>query len=133
MRGRQVFQGEGSFYDLNPPRPFAILAVPQFVPQVTELVVAQCVYLEGDEKNRNIPIYVYLNSTGCHNEQGQALSSDYEFFAMWAALGFTRAPIYTGHPSHTNNIGIAVPSGIVYISSAICEADVQVQPVKLML
>lgn len=39
---------------------------------------------------------MYLNSTGCINEQGQAVSADNEFYAIWAALGFTRAPLYTG-------------------------------------
>jgi ATP-dependent Clp protease protease subunit len=68
----------------------------QFLPSVTELVVAQCYYLDFDDKNRNKPIYVYLNSTGCINEQGQAVSADNEFYAIWAALGFTRAPLYTG-------------------------------------
>jgi ATP-dependent protease ClpP protease subunit len=43
----------------------------QFVPSVTELVVAQCYYLDFDDKNRSKPIYVYLNSTGCINEQGK--------------------------------------------------------------
>jgi hypothetical protein len=107
-------------------------------------VVAQCYYLDFDDRNRQKPIYVYLNSTGarlpawrqarpgivpgagcsqlrpqqwpgptiagpptspaaprrrpagCINEQGQAISADNEFYAMWAALGFTRAPLYTG-------------------------------------
>eukprot|EP00798_Chlamydomonas_sp_ICE-L_P027251 gene27252-2505_t len=67
-----------------------------FVPSVTELVVAQCYYLDFDDKNRQKPIYVYLNSTGCINDKGQAISADNEFYAIWAALGFTRAPLYTG-------------------------------------
>ncbi len=58
--------------------------------------MAQCYYLDFDDKNRNRPIYVYLNSTGCINEKGQAISADNEFYAIWAALGFTRAPLYTG-------------------------------------
>lgn len=74
--------------------------MPQFLPSVTELVVAQCYYLDFDDKNRNKPIYVYLNSTGCINEQGQAVSADNEFYAIWAALGFTRAPLYTGEVYH---------------------------------
>ena len=41
----------------------------QFLPSVTELVVAQCYYLDFDDRNRQRPIYVYLNSTGCMNEQ----------------------------------------------------------------
>ena len=68
----------------------------QFVPSVTELVVAQCYYLDFDDRNRQRPIYVYLNSTGCMNDKGQAISADNEFYAIWAALGFTKAPLYTG-------------------------------------
>ena len=45
---------------------------------------------------RTKPIYVYLNSTGCLNDKGQAISADNDFYAIWAALGFTRAPLYTG-------------------------------------
>jgi hypothetical protein len=41
----------------------------QFLPSVTELVVAQCYYLDFDDRNRQRPIYVYLNSTGCINDQ----------------------------------------------------------------
>lgn len=47
----------------------------QFVPSVTELVVAQCYYLDFDDKGRNKPVYVYLNSTGCMNDKGQAISA----------------------------------------------------------
>lgn len=43
----------------------------QFLPSVTELVVAQCYYLDFDDRNRQRPIYVYLNSTGCINDKGQ--------------------------------------------------------------
>uniref|UniRef100_A0A7S3QXS4 ATP-dependent Clp protease proteolytic subunit n=1 Tax=Dunaliella tertiolecta TaxID=3047 RepID=A0A7S3QXS4_DUNTE len=68
----------------------------QFVPSVTELLVAQCYYLDFDDRNRQKPIYVYLNSTGCMNDKGQAIAADNEFYAIWAALGFTRAPLYTG-------------------------------------
>ena len=41
----------------------------QFMPSVTELVVAQCYYLDFDDRNRSKPIYVYLNSTGCINDK----------------------------------------------------------------
>lgn len=117
--GRAVYWPESERYGDPPDLPSLLLAnrviyiAMPFVPQVTELVVAQCVYLEGDEKNRNTPIYVYLNSTGCNNEQGQALSNDYEFFAMWSALGFTRAPIYTGCIGYAKNAaGILLSSGV---------------------
>ncbi len=55
---------------LHVPALLALLAS-QFLPSVTELVVAQCYYLDFDDKNRQKPIYVYLNSTGCINDQNQ--------------------------------------------------------------
>lgn len=100
--GRPVFLPEAERYGNPPDLPSLLLqqrvvyiSMP-FLPSVTELVVAQCYYLDFDERNRQKPIYVYLNSTGCINDQGQAVSADNEFYAMWASLGFTRAPLYTG-------------------------------------
>lgn len=100
--GRPIFLPEAERFGNPPDLPSLLLqqrviyiSMP-FLPSVTELVVAQCYYLDFDDRNRNKPIYVYLNSTGCINEQGQAVSADNEFYAIWAALGFTRAPLYTG-------------------------------------
>ncbi|WIA20190.1 hypothetical protein OEZ85_006038 [Tetradesmus obliquus] len=100
--GRPIFLPEAERFGNPPDLPSLLLqqrviyiSMP-FLPSVTELVVAQCYYLDFDDKNRTKPIYVYLNSTGCINEQGQAVSADNEFYAIWAALGFTRAPLYTG-------------------------------------
>ncbi|GFH11568.1 ATP-dependent Clp protease proteolytic subunit, partial [Haematococcus lacustris] len=100
--GRPLFLPEAERFGTPPDLPSLLLqqriiyiSMP-FLPSVTELVVAQCYYLDFDDKNRNKPIYVYLNSTGCINDKGQAISADNEFYAIWAALGFTRAPLYTG-------------------------------------
>ncbi|KAG1675127.1 hypothetical protein FOA52_003350 [Chlamydomonas sp. UWO 241] len=100
--GRPMFLPEAERFGNPPDLPSLLLqqrviyiSMP-FLPSVTELVVAQCYYLDFDDRNRSKPIYVYLNSTGCINDQGQAISADNEFYAMWAALGFTRAPLYTG-------------------------------------
>ncbi|MEW5300332.1 MAG: hypothetical protein WDW36_003269 [Sanguina aurantia] len=100
--GRPVFLPEAERFGNPPDLPSLLLqqriiyiSMP-FVPSVTELVVAQCYYLDFDDKGRNKPVYVYLNSTGCMNDKGQAISADNEFYAIWAALGFTRAPLYTG-------------------------------------
>lgn len=100
--GRPIFLPEAERFGNPPDLPSLLLqqriiyiSMP-FLPSVTELVVAQCYYLDFDDKNRQRPIYVYLNSTGCINDKGQAISADNEFYAIWAALGFTRAPLYTG-------------------------------------
>ncbi|MEW5316894.1 MAG: hypothetical protein WDW38_008235 [Sanguina aurantia] len=102
LKGRPVFLPEAERFGNPPDLPSLLLqqriiyiSMP-FVPSVTELVVAQCYYLDFDDKGRNKPVYVYLNSTGCMNDKGQAISADNEFYAIWAALGFTRAPLYTG-------------------------------------
>ncbi|KAG2425792.1 hypothetical protein HXX76_013417 [Chlamydomonas incerta] len=100
--GRPLFLPEAERFGNPPDLPSLLLqqrviyiSMP-FLPSVTELVVAQCYYLDFDDRNRQRPIYVYLNSTGCINDKGQAISADNEFYAIWAALGFTRAPLYTG-------------------------------------
>ncbi|GFR50583.1 hypothetical protein Agub_g12857, partial [Astrephomene gubernaculifera] len=100
--GRPIFLPEAERFGNPPDLPSLLLqqrviyiSMP-FLPSVTELVVAQCYYLDFDDRNRQRPIYVYLNSTGCINDKGQAISADNEFYAIWAALGFTRAPLYTG-------------------------------------
>jgi len=100
--GRPLFWPESARYGNPPDLPSLLLqqrviyvSMP-FVPSVTELLVAQCYYLDFDDRNRQKPIYVYLNSTGCMNDKGQAIAADNEFYAIWAALGFTRAPLYTG-------------------------------------
>eukprot|EP00878_Enallax_costatus_P003993 GHUV01004216.1.p1 GENE.GHUV01004216.1~~GHUV01004216.1.p1 ORF type:complete len:414 (+),score=96.53 GHUV01004216.1:153-1244(+) len=100
--GRPIFLPEAERFGNPPDLPSLLLqqrviyiSMP-FLPSVTELVVAQCYYLDFDDRNRTKPIYVYLNSTGCINEKNQAVSADNEFYAIWAALGFTRAPLYTG-------------------------------------
>jgi len=100
--GRPIFLPEAERFGNPPDLPSLLLqqrviyiSMP-FLPSVTELVVAQCYYLDFDDKNRQKPIYVYLNSTGCINDKNQAVSADNEFYAIWAALGFTRAPLYTG-------------------------------------
>lgn len=100
--GRPLFLPEAERFGNPPDLPSLLLqnriiyiSMP-LLPSVTELVVAQCYYLDFDDRNRQKPIYVYLNSTGCINEQGKAISADNEFYAIWAALGFTRAPLYTG-------------------------------------
>ncbi|KAG2493827.1 hypothetical protein HYH03_008045 [Edaphochlamys debaryana] len=100
--GRPIFLPEAERFGNPPDLPSLLLqqrviyiSMP-FLPSVTELVVAQCYYLDFDDRNRQRPIYVYLNSTGCINDKNQAISADNEFYAIWAALGFTRAPLYTG-------------------------------------
>lgn len=100
--GRPIFMPEAERYGNPPDLPSLLLqqrviyiSMP-FVSSVTELVVAQCYYLDFDDRNRQRPIYVYLNSTGCINDKGQAIAADNEFYAIWSALGFTRAPLYTG-------------------------------------
>ncbi|KAF6261155.1 kinase-like domain-containing protein [Scenedesmus sp. NREL 46B-D3] len=92
--GRPIFLPEAERFGNPPDLPSLLLqqrviyiSMP-FLPSVTELVVAQCYYLDFDDKNRQKPIYVYLNSTGCINEQGrrcQRTTNSTRYGLLWAS------------------------------------------------
>lgn len=45
--------------------------VPQLVPAVTELIIAELLYLQY--KDRNKPIFLYINSTGTTRADGETV------------------------------------------------------------
>lgn len=45
--------------------------LPQLVPAVTELIVAELLYLQYTDGKR--PIYMYINSTGCTRADGETV------------------------------------------------------------
>ncbi|KAL8152195.1 hypothetical protein V2J09_009955 [Rumex salicifolius] len=62
------------------------------VPSVTELLVAEFMYLQYDDDKK--PIYFYINSTGT-TKGGEKLGYETEAFAVYDAMGFVRPPIFT--------------------------------------
>ncbi|XP_027335056.1 ATP-dependent Clp protease proteolytic subunit-related protein 4, chloroplastic [Abrus precatorius] len=62
------------------------------VPSVTELILAEFLYLqfEDDEK----PIYLYINSTGT-TKGGEKLGYETEAFAIYDVMRYVKPPIFT--------------------------------------
>ncbi|KAM7491159.1 hypothetical protein LguiA_034080 [Lonicera macranthoides] len=62
------------------------------VPSVTELILAEFVYLQYEDDKK--PIYLYINSTGT-TKGDQKLAYDAEAFAVYDVMACIRSPIFT--------------------------------------
>ncbi|KAF2553271.1 hypothetical protein F2Q68_00037064 [Brassica cretica] len=62
------------------------------VPSVTELILAEFLYLQYEDEEK--PIYLYINSTGT-TKNGEKLGYDTEAFAIYDVMGYVKPPIFT--------------------------------------
>mmetsp|Transcript_1496 Transcript_1496/g.6720 ORF Transcript_1496/g.6720 Transcript_1496/m.6720 type:complete len:219 (+) Transcript_1496:103-759(+) len=62
------------------------------VPSVTELILAELLYLQYEDKSK--PIYLYINSTGTSKE-GQKYGYDTEAFAIYDTMKYVNPPVHT--------------------------------------
>lgn len=60
---------------------------------VTELIIAQLLYLQFDDPDK--PIYFYINSTGTSWYTGDAVGFETEAFAICDTLNYVKPPIHT--------------------------------------
>lgn len=63
------------------------------VPQVTELIVAQLLFLQYDDPDK--PIKIYINSTGTSDYGGNPVGFETEAFAVCDTLRYIKPPIHT--------------------------------------
>ncbi|KAF6165668.1 hypothetical protein GIB67_012565 [Kingdonia uniflora] len=63
------------------------------VPPVTELLVAQFMWLDFDDSTK--PIYLYINSPGTQNEKMEIVASETEAFAIADAMSRCKPEVYT--------------------------------------
>ncbi|KAL5218938.1 hypothetical protein ABZP36_019622 [Zizania latifolia] len=63
------------------------------VPAVTELVVAQLMYLEW--MNSKEPVYIYINSTGTARDDGEPVGMESEGFAIYDSMMRMKTEIHT--------------------------------------
>ncbi|KAJ6965037.1 ATP-dependent Clp protease proteolytic subunit family protein [Populus alba x Populus x berolinensis] len=63
------------------------------VPAVTELLVAQFMYLDYDDPSK--PIYLYINSSGTQNEKMETVGSETEAYAIADTMSYCKSTIYT--------------------------------------
>ncbi|GJP42230.1 hypothetical protein CLOM_g1821 [Closterium sp. NIES-68] len=62
------------------------------VPSVTELIMAELLYLQYDSPEK--PIYMYINSTGT-TKDGEKLGYETEAFAIYDTMRYVKPPIFT--------------------------------------
>ncbi|WP_247218038.1 ATP-dependent Clp protease proteolytic subunit [Synechococcus sp. C9] len=77
--------------------------------QVTELIVAQLLYLQYEDPEK--PIYFYINSTGTSRFDGEPVAWETEAFAICDTMAYIKPPV------HTICIGIAMGMAAVLLSA----------------
>ncbi|MGP0127958.1 MAG: ATP-dependent Clp protease proteolytic subunit [cyanobacterium endosymbiont of Rhopalodia musculus] len=60
---------------------------------VTQLIIAQLLYLQFDDPDK--PIYFYINSTGTSWHTGDAIGFETEAFAICDTMNYVKPPIHT--------------------------------------
>ncbi|OMO73899.1 ClpP [Corchorus capsularis] len=78
------------------------------VPAVTELLVAQFIYLDFDDTTK--PIYLYINSPGTQNMKRENVGSETDAFAISDSMGFCKSKVYT------INLGMAYGQAAMLLS-----------------
>lgn len=63
------------------------------VEAVTELLLAQFMWLDYDNPSK--PIYLYINSFGTQNENMETVGSETEAFAIADTMGYCKSDVYT--------------------------------------
>jgi ATP-dependent Clp protease protease subunit len=63
------------------------------VPAVTELIVAQLLFLQSDDPEK--PIKIYINSTGTSGYSGEPVGFETEAFAIYDTMKYIKPPIHT--------------------------------------
>ncbi|MGK7915694.1 MAG: ATP-dependent Clp protease proteolytic subunit [Prochloraceae cyanobacterium] len=76
---------------------------------VTELIVAQLLYLQFDDPEK--PIYMYINSTGTSWYGGESIGFETEAFAICDTMNYIKPPV------HTICIGQAMGTAAMILSS----------------
>jgi ATP-dependent Clp protease protease subunit len=63
------------------------------VPAVTELIVAEFLYLQYENSEK--PVFTYLNSTGTSNPDGSSAGFETEAFAITDTMNYIKPPVHT--------------------------------------
>lgn len=63
------------------------------VPAVTELLIAQFMWLDYDSPSK--PIYLYINSSGTQNEKMETVGSETEAYAIADTMAYCKSDVYT--------------------------------------
>jgi ATP-dependent Clp protease protease subunit len=76
---------------------------------LTELIIAQLLFLQFDDPDK--PIFLYINSTGTSWEEGYAIGLETEAFAICDTINYIKPPV------HTICIGQAIGTAAMILAS----------------
>ncbi|CAL8460690.1 g221 [Coccomyxa elongata] len=79
------------------------------VPAVTELIIAELLYLQY--KDRTKPIYLYINSTGTTRADGETVGFETEGTAIYDTMQFVKNEV------HTVGVGVAMGQACMLLSA----------------
>eukprot|EP00242_Pyramimonas_sp_CCMP2087_P003748 CAMPEP_0198212558 /NCGR_PEP_ID=MMETSP1445-20131203/26594_1 /TAXON_ID=36898 /ORGANISM="Pyramimonas sp., Strain CCMP2087" /LENGTH=331 /DNA_ID=CAMNT_0043887033 /DNA_START=25 /DNA_END=1020 /DNA_ORIENTATION=+ len=79
------------------------------VPAVTELIVAELLYLQYTDATK--PLYIYINSTGCTRADGTTVGFETEATAIYDTMS------YIGVECQTVGVGVAVGQACMLLSA----------------
>lgn len=79
------------------------------VPAVTELLIAELLFLQSEDPDK--PIRVYINSTGTSGYSGELVGFETEAFAIYDTMKYIKPPI------HTICIGMAMGMSAMLLSA----------------
>ena len=81
----------------------------QLVPAVTELIVAELLYMQYTDGKK--PVYLYINSTGCTRADGETVGFETEATAIYDTMNYIANPVYTV------GIGVAIGQACMLLSA----------------
>jgi ATP-dependent Clp endopeptidase proteolytic subunit ClpP len=93
----------------TPTHPSITSPLLQLVPAVTELIIAEMLYLQY--KDRNKPIYLYINSTGTTRADGETVGFETEGTAIYDTMCFVKNEV------HTVGVGVAIGQACMLLSA----------------
>mmetsp|Transcript_17580 Transcript_17580/g.44614 ORF Transcript_17580/g.44614 Transcript_17580/m.44614 type:complete len:302 (+) Transcript_17580:134-1039(+) len=79
------------------------------VPAVSELIIAELLYLQY--KDRQKPMFLYINSTGCTRADGETVGFETEGTAILDTMN------YVGNDIHTVGVGVAIGQACMLLSA----------------
>lgn len=79
------------------------------VPAVTELLVAEFLYLQ--HRDRNKPVYLYINSTGTTRADGETVAFETEGTAIYDTMSFIKNEV------HTVGVGVAIGQSCMLLAA----------------
>lgn len=94
---------------LSPSPPHPIPTPAQLVPAVTELIMAELMYMQYQDKAK--PIFMYINSTGTTRADGETVGFETEGTAIYDTMQFI------GNEIATVGVGVAIGQACMLLSA----------------